>query len=191
MRLTADGERVALEVMRHHRLLELYLAEHLGVPWDRVHEEAEALEHVISEDLEARIAAKLGNPTHDPHGDPIPDAALHIDEGDTRQPRRPRAPATAVASCACRTPTREMLRYLAERGVALGDALEVRRPPAVRRPGHRALRRRGTRLRRPARRGDARRARRVRLIGPALPARPARGPYMASRPAREPWFSAR
>ena len=68
------GERVALEVLRHHRLLELYLAEHLGVPWDRVHEEAEALEHVISEDLEARIAAKLGNPTHDPHGDPIPDA---------------------------------------------------------------------------------------------------------------------
>ena len=60
--------------MRHHRLLELYLVEHLGVPWDRVHEEAEALEHVISEDLEARIAAKLGNPTHDPHGDPIPDA---------------------------------------------------------------------------------------------------------------------
>ena len=69
--------------MRHHRLLEIYLAEHLGVPWDRVHEEAEALEHVLSEDLEARIAAKLGNPTHDPHGDPIPDAELEIDEGET------------------------------------------------------------------------------------------------------------
>src|SRR6476646_3985241 len=81
--LTADGEKVALEVMRHHRLLELYLAEHLGVPWDRVHEEAESLEHVISEDLEARIAAKLGHPTHDPHGDPIPDADLVIDEGET------------------------------------------------------------------------------------------------------------
>src|SRR6476646_10417955 len=81
--LTAEGERVALEVMRHHRLLELYLAEHLGVPWDRVHEEAESLEHVISEDLEARIAAKLGHPTHDPHGDPIPDADLVIDEGET------------------------------------------------------------------------------------------------------------
>ena len=73
--LTPAGERVALEVMRHHRLLETYLAEHLGVPWDRVHDEAEALEHVISEDLEARIAAKLGHPTHDPHGDPIPTAA--------------------------------------------------------------------------------------------------------------------
>jgi DtxR family Mn-dependent transcriptional regulator len=69
VQLTPDGERVALEVMRHHRLLELYLVEHLDVPWDRVHEEAEALEHVLSEDLEARIAAKLGNPTHDPHGD--------------------------------------------------------------------------------------------------------------------------
>ena len=78
--LTPAGEQVALEVIRHHRLLELYLAEHLGVPWDRVHEEAEALEHVISEDLEARIAAKLGNPTHDPHGDPIPSADLTIDE---------------------------------------------------------------------------------------------------------------
>ena len=83
-------------MLRHHRLLELYLAEHLGVPWDRVHEEAEALEHVLSEDLEARIAAKLGNPTHDPHGDPIPDADLRIDEGDDAQPRRPRARATAA-----------------------------------------------------------------------------------------------
>ena len=82
--LTPDGERVALEVMRHHRLLETYLAEHLGVPWDRVHEEAEALEHVLSEDLEARIAAKLGEPTHDPHGDPIPSVDLQIDEGDAR-----------------------------------------------------------------------------------------------------------
>src|SRR6476646_1612138 len=81
--LTADGERLALEVLRHHRLLELYLSEHLGVPWDRVHDEAEALEHVLSEDLEARIAAKLGNPTHDPHGDPIPSPDLDIDEGDT------------------------------------------------------------------------------------------------------------
>src|SRR3954454_17949229 len=81
--LTADGERVALEVMRHHRLLETYLAEHLGVPWDRVHEEAEALEHVLSDYLEARIAAKLGHPTHDPHGDPIPNEELEILEEDS------------------------------------------------------------------------------------------------------------
>src|SRR5437763_9444018 len=70
--LTAAGTKVALEVLRHHRLLELYLAESLGLPWDRVHDEAEVLEHVLSEELEELIAAKLGHPTHDPHGDPIP-----------------------------------------------------------------------------------------------------------------------
>lgn len=71
-RLTPAGERAALEILRHHRLLELYLHEALGVPLDEVHEEAERLEHVISEKLEARIAAWLGHPTFDPHGDPIP-----------------------------------------------------------------------------------------------------------------------
>src|SRR5947208_2012600 len=81
--LTPAGRRVALEVLRHHRLLELYLAETLGVPWDRVHDEAEVLEHVLSEDLEALIAAKLGNPTHDPHGDPIPTAELVMAEEET------------------------------------------------------------------------------------------------------------
>lgn len=70
--LTERGLAVALEMLRHHRLIELFLSELLSVPWDRVHEEAERLEHVLSEDLEERIAAKLGNPTVDPHGDPIP-----------------------------------------------------------------------------------------------------------------------
>ena len=70
--LTPAGERVALEVIRHHRLLELYLAETLGVHVDDVHDEADRLEHVISEELEARIDQALGYPTHDPHGDPIP-----------------------------------------------------------------------------------------------------------------------
>jgi DtxR family Mn-dependent transcriptional regulator len=70
--LTALGRTVALETVRHHRLIELFLSELLGMPWDRVHEEAERLEHVISEDLEERIAAKLGYPAYDPHGDPIP-----------------------------------------------------------------------------------------------------------------------
>jgi DtxR family transcriptional regulator, Mn-dependent transcriptional regulator len=74
--LTAAGERVALEVIRHHRLLELYLAETLGVHVDEVHDEAERLEHALSEELEARIDKALGFPTHDPHGDPIPDANL-------------------------------------------------------------------------------------------------------------------
>jgi DtxR family transcriptional regulator, Mn-dependent transcriptional regulator len=74
--LTPAGEKVALEVIRHHRLLELYLAETLGVDVDEVHDEAERLEHVLSEELEARIDKALGYPTHDPHGDPIPDANL-------------------------------------------------------------------------------------------------------------------
>jgi DtxR family transcriptional regulator, Mn-dependent transcriptional regulator len=74
--LTPSGEQVALEVIRHHRLLELYLAETLGVHIDDVHDEADRLEHVISEELEARIDRALGFPTHDPHGDPIPDADL-------------------------------------------------------------------------------------------------------------------
>jgi DtxR family transcriptional regulator, Mn-dependent transcriptional regulator len=124
VQLTAAGEQVALEVLRHHRLLELYLAEQLGVPWDRVHEEAEALEHVISEDLEARIAAKLGNPTRDPHGDPIPDAKLHIDECSTRS-LADLEPGDRGRFVRVSDSEPEMLRYLSERGITLGDALEV------------------------------------------------------------------
>jgi DtxR family Mn-dependent transcriptional regulator len=74
--LTEDGSRVAVEVIRHHRLLELYLAETLGIHVDHVHAEADRLEHALSEELEARIDQALGYPTHDPHGDPIPNAAL-------------------------------------------------------------------------------------------------------------------
>jgi len=77
VRLTGAGEKLALEVIRHHRLIEAYLAEALGMPEDRVHEEAEVLEHYISEELEALIAAKLGEPSHDPHGNPIPGPDLH------------------------------------------------------------------------------------------------------------------
>jgi DtxR family Mn-dependent transcriptional regulator len=72
VRLTRAGEMAAAEVVRHHRLIEKYLADALGVPWDRVHDEAEKLEHVISEDLEDRIDGALGFPTVDPHGAPIP-----------------------------------------------------------------------------------------------------------------------
>lgn len=72
VRFTPAGQKLALEIIRHHRLIELYLAEALNVPWDRVHEEAEKLEHVISEDLEERMAAALGDPQFDPHGAPIP-----------------------------------------------------------------------------------------------------------------------
>ena len=76
VRLTPAGERVAVEVIRHHRLLELYLAETLGLDVNDVHDEADRLEHVLSEELETRIDRALGFPTHDPHGDPIPNAAL-------------------------------------------------------------------------------------------------------------------
>jgi DtxR family Mn-dependent transcriptional regulator len=124
VQLTGEGERLALEVLRHHRLLELYLAEQLGVPWDRVHDEAEALEHVLSEDLEERIAAKLGHPTHDPHGDPIPDADLRIDEGDTRR-LADLSPGDNGRFVRVSDSDPRMLRYLDERGVRLGDRFEV------------------------------------------------------------------
>src|ERR1700753_1167993 len=94
VQLTEDGRRVALEVIRHHRLLELYLVQSLGVPWDRVHEEAEVLEHVLSEEREELIAAKLGNPTHDPHGDPIPTRDLTIEEEPTQSLQSLQAAAT-------------------------------------------------------------------------------------------------
>ena len=124
VKLTEDGERLALEVIRHHRLLELYLAESLDVPWDRVHAEAEVLEHVLSEELEELIAAKLGNPTVDPHGDPIPTADLVIDERPTSSlaDLNPGARATFVRIS---DSDPEMLRYLGERGIAPGDEFEV------------------------------------------------------------------
>jgi DtxR family transcriptional regulator, Mn-dependent transcriptional regulator len=122
--LTENGRRVALEVMRHHRLLELYLVKSLDVPWDRVHQEAEVLEHVLSEELEELIAAKLGDPTHDPHGDPIPTRDLKIQEGSTVSLQAlevgDRGTFTRVSDS-----DPEMLRFLAERGIAPGDRLEV------------------------------------------------------------------
>jgi DtxR family transcriptional regulator, Mn-dependent transcriptional regulator len=122
--LTEAGRRVALEVIRHHRLLELYLVESLGVPWDRVHQEAEVLEHVLSEELEELIAAKLGHPTHDPHGDPIPSRELTIEEARTEslQSLEPGARGTFTRISDADP---DMLRYLADRGIAPGDRLEV------------------------------------------------------------------
>jgi DtxR family Mn-dependent transcriptional regulator len=124
VRLTTAGERLALEMLRHHRLLELYLAEHLDVPWDRVHEEADALEHVLSEDLEARIAAKLGNPTHDPHGDPIPDRDLVIEEQETDAlDTLPVGAGGRFVRVSDADP--DMLRYLSDLGISVGDDLEM------------------------------------------------------------------
>jgi DtxR family transcriptional regulator, Mn-dependent transcriptional regulator len=122
--LTEDGRRVALEVMRHHRLLELYLVKSLGVPWDQVHAEAEVLEHVLSEELEELIATKLGDPTHDPHGDPIPTRDLRIDEVPTRSLQSLEAGASGTFARVSDSEP-DMLRFLAQRGIAPGDRFEV------------------------------------------------------------------
>jgi DtxR family Mn-dependent transcriptional regulator len=122
--LTERGAKVALEVLRHHRLLERYLAEELGVPWDRVHDEAEVLEHVLSEELEELIAVKLGHPTIDPHGDPIPTADLEIEEHATLSMEMLEVGDTGrFVRISDSDP--EMLRYLGARGIAPGDTFEV------------------------------------------------------------------
>lgn len=122
--LTPEGMRLALEVVRHHRLLELYLAQELGMPWDRVHEEAEVLEHVISEELEELIAQKLGHPLTDPHGDPIPSADLAVaDTPTTRLQELEIGERARFVRVSDSDPA--MLRYLAERGIELGATLVI------------------------------------------------------------------
>jgi DtxR family Mn-dependent transcriptional regulator len=123
--LTRAGERVALEVIRHHRLIEAYLAEALGMPWDRVHDEAEVLEHYISEELEERLAAALGDPSHDPHGDPIPDRDLELgrDEG---VPLAELEPGTTGTFTRVSDSDPEMLRYLGELGIRPGVEIAIR-----------------------------------------------------------------
>ena len=122
--LTEGGRKIALEVIRHHRLLETYLAEALGVPWDRVHDEAEVLEHVLSEDLEDRIAATLGEPSFDPHGHPIPtkDGAMPEPSGrplwDARDGER-------VAVARVRDDYPAALTYLAGVGIRPGARVEI------------------------------------------------------------------
>jgi DtxR family Mn-dependent transcriptional regulator len=122
--LTSAGERIALEVVRHHRLLELYLVEALGYSWDEVHDEAEALEHVISEKLEARIAARLGHPSYDPHGDPIPtiEGTVPIGDGTSLADLKIGEQGEIVRVCDQHP---ERLRYLAELGLVPGAALAV------------------------------------------------------------------
>jgi DtxR family transcriptional regulator, Mn-dependent transcriptional regulator len=124
--LTDKGRLCALEVLRHHRLLERYLADSLGLSLDEVHAEADRLEHALSEELEARIDAALGYPTHDPHGDPIPDSALRIAATTSRSVADLATGDTAVVA---RVPDAdpELLRYLAEIALVPGEALELTR----------------------------------------------------------------
>lgn len=129
--LTDGGRKVALEVIRHHRLLETYLAEALGVPWDRVHQEAEVLEHVLSEDLEERIAQRLGHPTCDPHGHPIPTRDLAM-PGESGVPlwAVPDGDVALIDSVSDDVP--EALRFLAEAGIRPGARVRVlRRGPVA------------------------------------------------------------
>lgn len=122
--LTDKGEQIALEVIRHHRLIELYLVEALGFTWDEVHDEAEVLEHAISERLEARIAAYLGDPARDPHGDPIPTLEGTIVAHESRTladlPVKTRARVTRVCDQHA-----ERLRYLAKLGLVPGARVQV------------------------------------------------------------------
>jgi DtxR family transcriptional regulator, Mn-dependent transcriptional regulator len=122
--LTSSGDQVALRVIRRHRLLETLLAEELGMSWDRVHREAEVLEHVLSDELEDLIARKLGDPRRDPHGDPIPTPDLELEDRAT----------TSLAACdpghtgvlaQISDADPEMLRYLAKREITPGERFKV------------------------------------------------------------------
>jgi DtxR family Mn-dependent transcriptional regulator len=124
VRLTEAGEKAAVEIIRHHRLLEMYLSQTLGLPIDELHAEADRLEHALSEELEARIDAQLGYPTHDPHGDPIPDAELNLPASSERvlSDLEPGERATVR-----RVPDgdTELLRYLASLGLVPGEDVEL------------------------------------------------------------------
>jgi DtxR family Mn-dependent transcriptional regulator len=124
--LSEQGQKIALEVIRHHRLLEQYLAETLGLPIDAVHAEADRLEHVISEELEARIDESLGFPTHDPHGDPIPDARLNVDRTTLRSLE---ALVPGEQATVRRIPDGDaaLLRYLSELTLVPGRMVTMRR----------------------------------------------------------------
>ncbi len=124
VRLTESGRRIALEVIRHHRLIELFLAESLGVPWDRVHEEAEKWEHVLSEDLEERIDALLGFPTHDPHGAPIPGRNGEMPATSQLTLAELQADQSAVVSQVCDRNS-DILRYVGSMGLYPRAALKV------------------------------------------------------------------
>src|SRR5574340_162524 len=122
--LTDAGRREALEVLRHHRLLERYLADRLGLSLDEVHVEADRLEHALSEELEAKIDEELGFPTHDPHGDPIPDRDLRVEAGTGRSLTELAPGERALVS---QVPDGDpaLLRYLTELGLVPGTAVEL------------------------------------------------------------------
>jgi DtxR family Mn-dependent transcriptional regulator len=122
--LTDEGRRGALEVVRHHRLLERYLVDRLGLSLDEVHAEAELLEHALSDELEAKIDAELGFPTHDPHGDPIPDSELRLVHGENRS-LLDLEPGARGSIARVPDGDSELLRYLGELGIVPDASVEM------------------------------------------------------------------
>jgi DtxR family Mn-dependent transcriptional regulator len=122
--LTDEGRRSALEVLRHHRLLESYLADRLGLSLDEVHAEADRLEHALSEELEAKIDAELGFPTHDPHGDPIPDRELRLVAARERT-LADLGPGERASVARVPDGDPDLLRYLTELGLVPGSSVEI------------------------------------------------------------------
>jgi DtxR family Mn-dependent transcriptional regulator len=123
--LTRDGKRAALEVIRHHRLIEAWLVQTLGYSWDEVHEEAERLEHVISEDFERRIAAAMGHPTRDPHGELIPTEELVMPR-DTSTPLSALRPDQTGVIQSVKAADTDLLRHLESLGMVPGARVEVK-----------------------------------------------------------------
>jgi DtxR family transcriptional regulator, Mn-dependent transcriptional regulator len=133
VRLTAHGEQAALEVIRHHRLLELYLAKAFSLELDAVHGEADRLEHALSETLEHRIDEALGSPTQDPHGDPIPDKKLRIVHTKAR-PLSELAPGEQATVLRIPDDDDDLLRYLASVGIVPGERVTLLRAEPLRGP---------------------------------------------------------
>ena len=123
--LTREGRKAALEVIRHHRLLEAWLVQTLGYSWDEVHEEAERLEHFISEDFERRIAAAMGNPLRDPHGELIPTADLKMPLEDSIPLSALRPTQKGLVQCV-KAPDTELLRHLESLGLIPGAHIEIK-----------------------------------------------------------------
>jgi DtxR family Mn-dependent transcriptional regulator len=124
VRLTGDGRRAALRTLRRHRILECYLTEVLGYPWDRVHAEAERLEHAASEELVERMASALGDPVQDPHGAPIPTRDGRVEESALRTLAEA-APGEQVRVRRVHDKEPERLRYLAELGIRPGSVVRI------------------------------------------------------------------
>lgn len=122
--LTPEGEQTALEIIRHHRLLETFLHEKLGYAWDEVHKEADRLEHVISEELEERIAQALGDPSVDPHGDPIPSREFHMPD-QSKVSLNELRPGDRAMVVQIKSSNPELLRYLASIGLTIQSRVKV------------------------------------------------------------------